>query len=162
MAQTVVTETPQEALPLRVVDESASEAWRAVHPPSQALAVARLLRGRPLEPYADLMVATAAEFGVDWRLMPIIAVLESNGGVAACGGNAWGWGSCLLRDIPTFEEGILVVGATLAAPPYTGAPYEAVFCLWVSGDECRSLSAVYLASAMYLTAQLDAFEESFR
>jgi hypothetical protein len=58
------------------------------------VAVEDILQGRPLAPHAASMVAAADQHGIDWRLLPVISVLESQGGLTACGGNAWGYARC--------------------------------------------------------------------
>jgi hypothetical protein len=114
--------------------------------------VRQILAGRPLEAQAQLMVETADAHGIDWRLMPVISILESGGGAAACGGNAWGYANCRIT-FSTFEEGIEIVAATLAAPPYPGRDTARALCLWVSGNFCSTAHAVeyaYRAFGLYL------------
>lgn len=88
----------------------------------------------PLAAIADVMVREADRVGIDWRLIPVIGLLESSGGKYACGGNAWGYASCQVR-FDSFEEGASVVADTLAEPLYTDVGLERVFCIWVSGGE---------------------------
>jgi hypothetical protein len=57
----------------------------------------------PLEGHAQEMVSAADRHGIDWRLLPVIAYLESQGGLTACGGNAWGYANCEVR-FASFEE----------------------------------------------------------
>jgi hypothetical protein len=132
------------------VAASAEQAGAAVD--ERVTAVQALLRGTPLEAHAGRMVAAADQYGIDWRLMPVIAVLESGGGVAACGGNAWGFARCQVR-FSSFEDGIPVVASTLASyGPYQPAT---LLCIWVSGDGCQTRHAVaYTHRAAYLYAQL--------
>lgn len=95
------------------------------------------------------MVAAADRHGLDWRLMPVISVLESQGGITACGGNAWGFARCEV-EFPSFEAGIPVVAATLASY----GPYDAatLLCIWVSGTGCHSHQAIdytHRAASLY-------------
>lgn len=82
---------------------------------------------------------TADAAGIDWRLAPAIAVWESSAGRHACGGNAWGLGSCGEGyRFPTFEEGVAAVVRTLASPLYAGLSIRAQLCQWVAGDRSCS------------------------
>lgn len=49
----------------------------------------------PLSDHAELMVSTADRYNIDWRLVPAIAMCESNGGkkIPEGSANAWGWGA---------------------------------------------------------------------
>ncbi len=82
----------------------------------------------------------ADEMGIDWRLAPAIAVHESSSGRAACGGNAWGIGSCAEAfRYETWEQGVRAVVTLLASPLYAGLNTAAALCRWVSGDSgCSS------------------------
>lgn len=51
-------------------------------------------RGMPLAGYGAKMVDEAEANGLDWRLLPAIALRESSGGKHACNNNPFGWGSC--------------------------------------------------------------------
>lgn len=83
------------------------------------------------------MSADAA--GIDWRLMPAIAVWESSAGRAACGGNAWGLGSCAEGyRFATFEEGVAAVVRTLASPLYAGLTVSQILRRWVAGPGWES------------------------
>lgn len=55
--------------------------------------ITNLLKGRVLEPYAGYMVEIADKYGIDFRLIPAIAMKESSGGDKAPPGtyNAWGF-----------------------------------------------------------------------
>ncbi|MGE5597740.1 MAG: hypothetical protein ACM3S1_17075 [Hyphomicrobiales bacterium] len=120
---------------------------------SRAAAVRRLLAGRPLAAYAELMVGLADTYGFDWRLMPVISMLESSGGVAACGGNAWGLAACRIT-YGSFEAGAYAVAATLASG-YRGLSPTVALCVWVSGGGCTSTQAIeYVYRAAPLWAAL--------
>lgn len=56
-------------------------------------------RNMPLEDFAMKMVIEADKNGIDWRLLPAIAVRESSGGIHACkrvAHNSFGWGGCTI------------------------------------------------------------------
>ena len=106
---------------------------------------------RPLGAYAAAMIAASDAYGIDWRLMPVISILESSGGLHACGGNAWGYAACRVR-FASFDEGIQVVAAALARGPYAGHSTAAVLCIWVSGNACTNEHGVnyaYRAFSLY-------------
>ena len=57
-------------------------------------------RDMPLAGMGMKMVIEAEKNGIDWRLLPAIAVRESTGGKRACKGatyNSFGWGSCKIN-----------------------------------------------------------------
>lgn len=116
--------------------------------------VAALLAGMPLAGHALQLVQTADAYGIDWRLMPVISILESTGGAAACGGNAWGYARCQVR-FAGFDEGMQAVAATLASRTYAGYDTATKFCIWVSGGGGQGAYAVgYARDAAVLYARL--------
>ncbi|MGH2609321.1 MAG: hypothetical protein ACRDHF_09565, partial [Tepidiformaceae bacterium] len=120
-------------------------------PDERVLAVEALLEGRPLAPHAAAMVAAADQHGIDWRLLPVISILESQAGLTACGGNAWGFAKCQVH-FSSFEEGIPITAATLSSyGPYDSAT---LLCIWVSGTGCHTRHAIeYTHRAADLYAQ---------
>ena len=72
----------------------------------------RVNRGNaPLADYAEKFVEVANKYGLDYRLLPAIATVESGGGKSNFRSyNAWGWGN---KGFTSFEEGIEVVGRGL-------------------------------------------------
>lgn len=65
----------------------------------------------PLADYAEKFVEVANKYGLDYRLLPAIATVESGGGKSNFRSyNAWGWGN---KGFSSFEEGIEVVGRGL-------------------------------------------------
>lgn len=106
-------------------------------------------------PYAELMVEAADAAGLDWRLMPAIAVHESSAGRAACGGNFSGLGSCGPGYVfATWEEGIRMTAETLSKRPYTGLGTREQLCMWVSGNgDCPSHSAQEYAERVMATME---------
>jgi len=62
----------------------------------------------PLADYADKFVEVANKYGLDYRLLPAISVIESGGGKSLFRAyNAWGYGK---YSFNSFEEGIEIVG----------------------------------------------------
>lgn len=65
----------------------------------------------PLADYAEKFVEVANKYGLDYRLLPAIATIESSGGKNNFRKyNAWGWGN---KGFSSFEEGIEVVAKGL-------------------------------------------------
>lgn len=72
----------------------------------------------PLEPYAEEIVKTADQYGIDFRLLPAIAMQESNlcKKAPVDSFNCWGYGiyGKNVRSFSGYKEGINVVTKTLA------------------------------------------------
>ena len=45
----------------------------------------------PAEPYSGVFVTEADHYGLDWRLLPSLSIVESGGGKHAPGNNLFGW-----------------------------------------------------------------------
>jgi len=82
-------------------------------------------RGMPLEGTGMTFVLVAEKYGLDWRLLPSIAVRESSGGKAACEYNVFGWGSCKLHNFSSYEEAIESLGKHLGGGSKSTAKYYA-------------------------------------
>lgn len=82
-------------------------------------------RSMPLHGTGMTFVLVAEKYGLDWRLMPSIGVRESSGGKAACGYNAFGWGSCKLHNFHSYEEAIESLGRNLGGSNKNTARYYA-------------------------------------
>ncbi len=71
----------------------------------------------PLSGHGKAMVATADKYGIDWRLLPALAMLETTGGKNLCdigeNMNAFGYGSCKIH-FETFEESFEAVAKTIS------------------------------------------------
>jgi hypothetical protein len=81
-------------------------------------------RSMPLAGSGMTFVLVAEKYGLDWRLLPAIAVRESSGGKAACGYNPFGWGSCKLHNFVSYEQAIEALGRNLGgANPKTSSYY---------------------------------------
>lgn len=67
----------------------------------------------PLAPYGRELVAAADNYGLDWKLLPAIAMQESNGGKKIPDGshNAWGWAihSTYTKKFASWESAIETV-----------------------------------------------------
>jgi hypothetical protein len=129
---------------------SISSVVPALRPPDgRPEQVREYLAGRPLEPLAGEMVRAADYYGIDWRLLPVLAVLESSGGLKACGGNAWGWDGCR-TEFPDFERGVWFVAARLAEAPYDPLDVGLTLCVWRRGDGCHDpVAASYRDRALW-------------
>lgn len=81
-------------------------------------------RNMPLAGFGLKMVQSAEENGLDWRLLPAIAVRESSGGKQACGYNPFGWGSCKI-NFKSFNEAIDTLAKNLGGNnPRTASYYS--------------------------------------
>lgn len=81
-------------------------------------------RSMPLAGTGMTFVLVAEKYGLDYRLLPAIAVRESSGGKAACGYNPFGWGSCKLHNFHSYEDSIEALGMNLGgASPSTSRYY---------------------------------------
>ena len=71
----------------------------------------------PLEPYAEYIVKISDKYGIDYRLIPAIAMAESGGGknIPKDSYNAWGWGIYgeNVVKFKNWEEGIERVAKSL-------------------------------------------------
>ena len=81
----------------------------------------------PLAGYGMKMVTEAEEHGLDWRLIPAIAVRESTGGLYACKKatySAFGWGSCKI-SFKSYDHSIEVLAMNLGGDnPKTSRYYD--------------------------------------
>jgi hypothetical protein len=84
-------------------------------------------RDMPLQGMGMTMVKEAYLNGLDWRLIPAIAVRESTGGKNACNKdkfNAFGWGSCKV-SFKSYEDAIKTVAENLGGNnPSTARHYD--------------------------------------
>lgn len=71
----------------------------------------------PLAGHGKGMIAAADKYGIDWRLLPALAMLETTGGKNLCGNgtnlNAFGYGSCKIH-FSTFEQSFEAVAKTIS------------------------------------------------
>lgn len=86
-------------------------------------------RHLPLAGFGKDMVIAADKYDLDWRLLPAIAMRESTGGLAACGGklsaenNPWGWNSCKGTGFKTMSESIDTLASHLGGTNVRTARY---------------------------------------
>ncbi len=83
----------------------------------------------PLAGYGLAMVMAADKYNIDWRLLPAIATIESNGGHMMCKNpkgknNPFGWGSCKI-PFDTMEDAIDTVAKNLGGHNPNTARYYA-------------------------------------
>ncbi|MDX9738968.1 MAG: hypothetical protein RBT33_01205 [Candidatus Dojkabacteria bacterium] len=68
-------------------------------------------RNSPLAQYAQEIVDAANQYGIDYRLLAAISIVESSGGIHTFRThNAWGWGK---KNFSSWQEGILAVSKGL-------------------------------------------------
>ncbi|OGC42218.1 hypothetical protein A3K02_01545 [candidate division WS6 bacterium RIFOXYD1_FULL_33_8] len=68
-------------------------------------------RNSPLADYAEVFVDAANTYGIDYRLVAAISIIESSGGLHTFRTyNAWGWGK---MNFDSWEEGIWTVSKGL-------------------------------------------------
>lgn len=80
-------------------------------------------RSMPLAGQGMNFVLISEKYGLDWRLLPAIAIRESSGGKAACYNNPFGWGSCKIK-FNNYREAMESVGKNLGgANPNTSRYY---------------------------------------
>ena len=82
-------------------------------------------RSMPLYGTGKTFVLVAEKYGLDYRLLPAIAVRESSGGKAACGNNPFGWGSCKLHNFVSYEQAIEALGKNLGGANIKTSRYYA-------------------------------------
>lgn len=74
--------------------------------------------GSPLAPYAEAIVMTSDKYGIDFRLIPAIAMQESGGCQKVIGdsNNCWGYGiyGKYVYKFDNFQDGIETMGKYLA------------------------------------------------
>ena len=85
--------------------------------------------GSPLAGYGFAMVQASDKYGIDWRLLPAIATIESNGGKMLCkskkgANNPFGYGSCGIA-FKDFNHAIDVVAKNIGGHnPNTARYYK--------------------------------------
>ncbi|MBI5289939.1 MAG: glucosaminidase domain-containing protein [Chloroflexi bacterium] len=131
--------------PVFVPTVSRDEPEVAPEPDARVVAVEVAMgrfEGSPLVSLAGWMVAEADRVGLDWRLLPAIAIRESGAGTASCieYNNPFGWGSCVEVFGARFDSwaaGVTRVAAALAwGSYYAGRPLEERLCIYNRGLSC--------------------------
>jgi hypothetical protein len=67
----------------------------------------------PDQEYAELLIAEADTYGLDWRLLPSLALVETGGGRTAKGNNLFGWANGKM-SFTTIGEAIHQVASALS------------------------------------------------
>ncbi|HOB90127.1 MAG TPA: glucosaminidase domain-containing protein [Candidatus Colwellbacteria bacterium] len=72
-------------------------------------------RKMPAAGLGSVFIAAADRYEIDWSLLPAIAVVESSGGLHACGNNLFGWASCRpgIGEFESIESAIDFVAKNL-------------------------------------------------
>ncbi len=92
----------------------------------------------PLARNAQDFVEFADKYGIDWRLVAAIGMIESTGGKHACSTasySAFGWGSCKIH-FSSYRESIDVISKNLAGKNEKTAKYYA-------GKDIRGILEAY-------------------
>jgi hypothetical protein len=77
-------------------------------------------KGCPDQAYAELLISEADARGLDWRLLPSLAFVETGGGKSAKGNNIFGWANGKMA-FSTIGEAIHHVAVALSGgPAYRG------------------------------------------
>lgn len=82
-------------------------------------------RAMPLFGKGIKFVLAAEKYGIDWNLLPAIAVRESSGGKQPCGNNPFGWGDCKMNNFRSYDEAIEIVSSHLSGSKESTARYYA-------------------------------------
>ena len=81
-------------------------------------------RSMPLAGQGMNFVLVSEKYGLDWRLLPSIAIRESSGGKADINNNPFGWGSCKIK-FKDYNESIDIVGKNLGGANQKTSRYYA-------------------------------------
>ena len=101
---------------------------------SRVAIIEQILQGRPHQYLAGLMLEKADKYGIDFRALPVISILESGAGAQVCGYNATGYASCG-TTFNSWEENYEVTARTLAS---YGGDFWWQLCVWNQGATgCR-------------------------
>lgn len=107
--------------------------------------------GCPLHNLAQDFLDAADNYGLDWRLLPSIALVESGGGKNYMNNNIFGWDSARKR-FPTVRDGIHTVAHRLAhSKLYQGKGLNMVLATY-------NQNSSYPPLVKYVMRQLDATE----
>lgn len=132
-------QNPKPALPVAVAAPKESVAVPAMESPKVDVRAETIdsyfsKKKMPLAGYGKEFVAEADRNGIDWRLLPAIAIRESSGGLHQCGHNPFGWASCKGITFGSIEEAINTVARHLGGNATSTRRYY-------SGDTRSKLNA---------------------
>ncbi len=132
MSTNIFTWVAQSILPVMTVTAFAATPGMAVVSEQSLIQQQRVAqidsyfkqRSMPLTGYGAKMVEEAEKNGIDWRLLPAIALRESSGGKKACDHNPFGWASCRI-NFRSVDEAIEIVARNLGGNnPKTASYYS--------------------------------------
>jgi hypothetical protein len=108
----------------------------------------------PLAGYGQTFVTAADSCGMDWRLLPAIAMQESSGGKRMIHNNPFGWGGGKI-PFESFEDAIIQVGAHVCGTvPSTARWYNTTSTQeklhWYNG----TVSPTYPAKVQWIMEQI--------
>ncbi len=109
----------------------------------------------PLAGYGKVFVTVADTCGMDWRLLPAIAIQESTGGKRMIRNNPFGWGSAKI-GFSSLEEAITVVGNNLCGnSPGTKSYYKNKTTAQKLWSYNGSVSPSYIGQVMRLMERFE-------
>ena len=89
----------------------------------------------PAQEFAEVFVAEADAFDLDWRLLPSLAMVESGGGRTAKGNNLFGWANGKIA-FNSIGDAIHTVASTLAhGRAYSGKDLTAKLATYNRGTD---------------------------
>jgi hypothetical protein len=93
----------------------------------------------PDQEYAEVFIAEADMHGLDWRLLPSLALVESGGGRTAKGNNLFGWANGR-STFTSIGEAIHHVAFALAhGQPYKGKDLDGKLAAFNQGTDYRAM-----------------------
>jgi hypothetical protein len=96
-------------------------------------------RNCPDQEYTEVFLAEADAHGLDWRLLPSLALVESGGGKTAKGNNLFGWANGKSKFI-SIGEAIHHVAMVLAhGAAYQGKNVEGKLAAYNQGMDYRAM-----------------------
>ena len=105
-------------------------------------------RNAPLAEYADVLVTVAEEYGIDYRLVAAISIVESGGGKNCFKPyNAWGWGSMTFES---WEDGISTISKGLSKYYAQGATTPA----YIAPSYCPPNATKWAYNVQYVMNQI--------
>ena len=105
-------------------------------------------RNSPLAEYAEVLVTAADEYGIDYRLVVAISIIESGGGKNCFRPhNAWGWGKMTFES---WEEGIYTVSKGLGKYYANGATTPAL----IAPSYCPPHATKWAYNVQYVMNQI--------
>jgi hypothetical protein len=111
----------------------------------------------PAENYAGVFITEADEHGLDWRLLPILSLLETGGGRNAPGNNLFGWANGKTK-FDSIATAIHHVAAFLEiGKPYQGKDLDGKLLTFNHRPEFRTL-VLSMMRQLAPEAQLEAAE----